>query len=162
MVGLTFEHIPLLAQLPAGERAELAASLQTFSLPAGALLIREGDGGDRFYMVVDGLDSAGQPIAIAHGRGQLLGLLPDPDLDEQLIDMPPGGRLLLCTDGVFDAVNAAGEQFSREGLLATAQRTRASTAQSLCDRVQAEVLAFQGEEAQFDDITLVVVPSEST
>jgi serine phosphatase RsbU (regulator of sigma subunit) len=108
------------------------------------------------------LDSAGEPLPIPRGRGQLLGLLPDPDLDEQVIAVPPAGRLLLCTDGVADAADAAGEQFGQQRLLAVARRAPAhGGAQSLRDELQAALHTFQGGAAQFDDITLVVVQSES-
>ena len=107
------------------------------------------------------LDGAGQVIPVPHGCGQLLGLLPDPELDEQTIIVPPGGRLLLCTDGVTDAANPAGEQFGLERLLATIRRTPADTAQILCNQVQAAEQAFQGDAMQFDDITLVVVQAKN-
>ncbi len=107
------------------------------------------------------LDDAGHAIATPHGCGQLLGLLTDPALDEQVITVPPAGRLLLCTDGVADAANAAGEQFGQQRLLAAARRASVHSAQSLRDELQAALLAFQGGAAQFDDITLVVVQSES-
>jgi serine phosphatase RsbU (regulator of sigma subunit) len=107
------------------------------------------------------LDAAGEAVAIPHGRGQLLGLLPDVDLDEQMITVPQGGRLLFCTDGVTDAVNAIDEQFGLQRLLAAAQQIPGQSAQSLCDHLQATLLAFQGDAVQFDDITLVVVQAES-
>jgi serine phosphatase RsbU (regulator of sigma subunit) len=107
------------------------------------------------------LDPDGNAVAIAHGRGQLLGLLPNPELDEQVITVPSAARLLLCTDGVADAANAAGEQFGQQRLLAVARRAPVHSAQSLRDELQAALHAFQGGAAQFDDITLVVVQSES-
>lgn len=107
------------------------------------------------------LNREGAAVPIPHGRGQLLGLLPDPNLDEQLITVPPGGRLLLCTDGVADAANAAGEQFGQPRLLAAAQRVSDRSAQALCDAIQAALLAFQGSATQYDDVTLVVVQAES-
>ncbi len=38
--------------------------------------------------------------------------------------MPPAGRLLLCTDGVADAANAAGEQFGQQRLATRKQMRR--------------------------------------
>jgi serine phosphatase RsbU (regulator of sigma subunit) len=107
------------------------------------------------------LDGDGAIVSIPRSRGQLLGLLPDPDLDEQMITMPPAGRLLLCTDGVADAANAAGEQFGQQRLLAAAQSAPVGSAQTLRDALQTALLAFQGSAAQFDDITLVVAQAES-
>jgi len=103
------------------------------------------------------LDNTGQAVPIPRGHGQLLGLLPDPDLDEQVVTIPPGGRLLLGTDGAADAANAAGEQFGYARLLAVAQRTPFGAAHDLIDELQAALRDFQGDAAQFDDITWVVV-----
>jgi phosphoserine phosphatase RsbU/P len=108
------------------------------------------------------LDGAGEAVAVPHTRGQLLGLFPNPDLDEQLITVPRGGRLLLCTDGVADAANAADEQFGQQRLLAAAQQIPVQSAQSLCDELQVTLLAFQGDAVQFDDITLVVVQASTS
>ena len=47
-------EIPLFASLPATEIHRLAESLQMVAFPADALLFREGEEGDRFYIILDG------------------------------------------------------------------------------------------------------------
>jgi hypothetical protein len=46
--------IPLFAPLPAPTLESLARALEPISLPAGAEVIREGERGDRFYVIADG------------------------------------------------------------------------------------------------------------
>jgi serine phosphatase RsbU (regulator of sigma subunit) len=105
------------------------------------------------------VDASGQLIPINQSPGQLLGLFPDPMLDEQCVKIPPGGVLLLFTDGATDANNCDGVFFGGERLEAALQQHREGTAQEICDRVFEEIIHFQGEADQMDDITLVVIRS---
>lgn len=107
------------------------------------------------------LDSLGQAQEVPRELGQLLGLFPDPTLDQQAVVIPPGGTVILYTDGVTDAADAAGQQFGLPRLQAAVRRSAGSSAQGLCDQLRATLLAFQGQAAQFDDITLVVAQSRS-
>ncbi len=56
-------------------------------------------------------DRTGAAVAVPVGRGQPLALLPDPALDEQRIVIPQGGRLVLNSDGVTDAIDRRQEPF---------------------------------------------------
>jgi phosphoserine phosphatase RsbU/P len=47
-------RVPLLASLPPEEIDYLAATLHSFEIPAGTLLLQEGAPGDRLYIVLDG------------------------------------------------------------------------------------------------------------
>jgi sigma-B regulation protein RsbU (phosphoserine phosphatase) len=54
MKAQLISQVPLFASLPAAELAELAASLSELPVPAGAQLFREGEPGDRFYIILAG------------------------------------------------------------------------------------------------------------
>ena len=105
------------------------------------------------------LDEDGRSIEVSQAPGQLLGIFKDPMLDDQSIVIPHGGVLLLFTDGATDASNLSQEFFGNENLVKTLQNNRIGSAQEICDRVFNEILNFQGEASQLDDITLVVVRS---
>ncbi len=49
-----FSHIPLFAPLPPTTIEKLAACCSTGEIPAGSVILSEGDHGERFYGIVDG------------------------------------------------------------------------------------------------------------
>ena len=67
--------LPMFAPLPAPTLEQLAARLTEVDLPAGEVLFRKGDAGDRFYVIDDGavevLADSRQPILL--GRGDYFG-----------------------------------------------------------------------------------------
>lgn len=102
------------------------------------------------YIVVDGrletLKSQGLPI----------GILGESRYKSQTRSFPPGSLLLLYSDGITEAENAAGEEFENERLEALIPLDGSATAEILRDRVAAAVDAFVGEAPQKDDQTLVI------
>jgi Cyclic nucleotide-binding domain len=55
-----FARIPLLAELPGETLARLAAKMRREQVAAGASVVREGEDGDRFYVVLSGLLTVSQ------------------------------------------------------------------------------------------------------
>ena len=106
------------------------------------------------------LDARREAIDLPHAPGQLLGVFPDPALDEQSVVLPPGGLLLMYTDGVTEAMDENGQQFGLERLRATLRAGARMAAQQVCDAVHQAVRAHNGAAAQHDDITLVAVQVE--
>jgi CRP-like cAMP-binding protein len=67
--------MPLFASLPPPTLESLARALEPVSMPAGVHVIREGDEGDRFYVIADGeveIVRDGQVVATRH-RGEGFG-----------------------------------------------------------------------------------------
>ncbi|MFC1996108.1 SpoIIE family protein phosphatase [Chloroflexota bacterium] len=104
-------------------------------------------------------DRCGEVERLVWDQGQLLGFFQDLKLDEQTVNIPAGSTLLLYTDGAFDAWNAKGVHFGLDQLREVTIASARCSAQSLCDRIIDELMAFQGEKLQFDDITLVAIQS---
>lgn len=104
-------------------------------------------------------DQNGAAIAVPVSRGQPLALLPDPALDEQRIVIPQGGRLVLNTDGVTDAIDRQQEPFGVERLQNLVGEQRNDGAQNLCHAVFDAVKGYEDSTPQFDDFTLVIVNS---
>jgi MFS family permease len=48
------DHVPMFAPLSIATKEQVAASVFPISVPAGEVVIRAGDAGDRFYIVADG------------------------------------------------------------------------------------------------------------
>jgi serine phosphatase RsbU (regulator of sigma subunit) len=105
------------------------------------------------------VDARGEIVPLEKGQGQLLGFFPDPDLDVQLVDLPSGSTLLMYTDGVLDSKGADRAHFGESRLKGVISKYIQNSAQDLCDSILSELKSFQGEDPQFDDITLVVIRS---
>ncbi len=67
----------------------------------------------------------------------------------------PGDTLALYTDGITESYNAAEEEFGEQRLIASLQRNRQLSSQSLLEAIVSEVQEFSPHE-QHDDITLIV------
>jgi sigma-B regulation protein RsbU (phosphoserine phosphatase) len=104
---------------------------------------------------VDGGEVKPAPL----GVGQPLGLLDEPAIEERTMSIPPGGQLLLYSDGFVDAQDSDGREFGRERLLQSFARAVALPAQEVCDVLWQALKDHQGDCDQFDDVTLVSVRS---
>ena len=123
-----------------------------------------------FYGVLDGCrltyTNAGHnaPMVVrANGEhmrldagGVVLGVFPDWSYRQAQIEVAPGDRLLLFSDGITEAENAAGAQFGEDRLLDLLVRNRSLDATSLRRKIMAAVADFAGGALQ-DDATLVVI-----
>jgi len=73
--------------------------------------------------------------------------------------MRPNDVLAVCTDGVLEATNAAGEEFGEEGLVAALRADRSRRTQEMLESVIAAVKHFApGEQA--DDLTLIIAKAQ--
>jgi sigma-B regulation protein RsbU (phosphoserine phosphatase) len=88
--------------------------------------------------------------------GVPLGLFPDWNYARGEVQLAAGDRLVLFTDGVTEASNAAGEEFGEERLLTVLLENRHLSAGELQARILAEVAKFSGGRFE-DDATLVVL-----
>ncbi len=95
-------------------------------------------------------------------EGIPLGILPDAAFAFQTEDLPPQTRLLLYTDGLTDAQNSAGNFFGEQRVLNWFQRSLAEwrTAEELKTSLAAELRAFQGPSAVYDDQTFLILAEE--
>jgi phosphoserine phosphatase RsbU/P len=89
--------------------------------------------------------------------GSLLGVVPSPSLPVLGVDLGPGDRLLLYTDGVTEGRRDR-EEYGEERLLACAART-APGAGSLVSAVLDDVLDFQQGVPRDDIALLAITPS---
>jgi phosphoserine phosphatase RsbU/P len=89
--------------------------------------------------------------------GVVLGLFGGAVFEEETVALQPGDAIVLFSDGVTEAFNAAGEDFGDERLLAGIDAHRGKPPQALLEALLGEVRAFCGDAPQSDDITMVVV-----
>jgi phosphoserine phosphatase RsbU/P len=90
-------------------------------------------------------------------QGQLLGILDDPVIDEQWVVIPPGGTVLLYTDGLADERNPQEVPFGLNGVIETLRVSHTQPASEICATFLQRISAYQQGMPQDDDITMVVV-----
>ncbi|MBN2430107.1 MAG: SpoIIE family protein phosphatase [Acidobacteria bacterium] len=93
------------------------------------------------------LEAAGFPI----------GVMPEADFEEYVLDLKTGDRILFYTDGVVDTANENDEDFGTERLLATAAQHRQASLQPWLDAIVAAVRAWSGGHPLQDDVSLLAL-----
>ncbi len=99
----------------------------------------------------------GQGIAVLEGRGRFLGMIPQLSLEEYRIEMQPGDRLILFSDGVSDAENPAGENYGTDRLRSIVRANYHLEAGPLVDAIRADIATWQQHAPAIDDLALLVV-----
>jgi sigma-B regulation protein RsbU (phosphoserine phosphatase) len=97
-------------------------------------------------------------IEALNGTGGLvLGAIPGVTYPSHTLQLRHADRLVLYTDGVTEAFNAADEAYGTTRLVAEIQAHGDGAAQGLIERICHSVADFAGAAAQSDDITLTVL-----
>jgi serine phosphatase RsbU (regulator of sigma subunit) len=134
-------HPPYILQPPEVQ----GAGLEDAGLAEGGFRGGDGDGAD---------------VTSLAGRGIAVGVLGEPDWGYSTVDLPPGGLLLIYTDGVVDALSPDGERFGVEQMLDVVRSLAGRPAGEVQARLLVELQQFMGQQPQFDDVTLVAVRRE--
>jgi len=104
------------------------------------------------------LRRAGGQIETLDGRGGLvLGVMPEVEFPDHTVQLHPGDRLLLYTDGVTEAFSPTHEAYGSERLIAELRSHGELAGPALIGRICESVSRFCGSAAQSDDITLAVL-----
>ena len=103
-------------------------------------LIKRADGSFEYLKVKAGFVLAGME-GIRYRKNEL--------------QLNPGDVLYLYTDGVTEATDANEQLYGEARLLNLLNSQPITSAQSVCERIKADVDAFVGEAEQFDDITML-------
>ena len=90
--------------------------------------------------------------------GRLLGILPNGEYETQEVSLDSGDRIVLYTDGVFEAANAEKVQFGEERLQQFLEENAALPAADFTEELVDRVTRWSGGAAAIqDDIALVVM-----
>ena len=87
----------------------------------------------------------------------MLGMSSPLDLPETEIELAPGDRLILYTDGVTDAVTPSGARFGKERMIATIEAARDGSAHDIVRALSGAVSGFCEGVVPVDDVTIVAV-----
>lgn len=134
--------------------------------------------GQKFFTMVYGIlntethefryVSAGQPPLIhASGdseqprilmvKGYPIGIIPDADFEEEVIQLKPGDRLFLYSDGVPEAMNADEAQFGDQRLINSMAESRSLPLDKSVARLLQDVEEWCGAEGPMDDVSILAL-----
>ena len=100
--------------------------------------------------------AGGQCLSLV-GGGTPLGILPDRRAIARSVDLVAGDRLLLCTDGIIESIDASGAEYGEERLSATLLGAAAGTSNDVARAVIDSAVHYAEGVEQFDDITCLAV-----
>lgn len=89
--------------------------------------------------------------------GVPLGAFPGIEYEETELSYRRGDIFVFCSDGVFEAMNDASEEFTAARLAGVLSAHAGRPAIEIADEIFAAVAAFRGDAPQNDDMTAVVV-----
>jgi phosphoserine phosphatase RsbU/P len=98
---------------------------------------------------------AGDTPVEAGKPGTLLGVVPDPDIEDAAIDLAPGDSLVLFTDGVTEA-RAPKRVWGASDLARFVGVHEPLRAEAIAERIERGALSAQAEEPR-DDVAILVV-----
>lgn len=124
------------------------------SLHEPTLTLRFTNGGHNFPVLL----RAGGARTLLEKGGLVVGMLEGMPYEEETLVLAEGDRLVIYTDGVTEAANAAGEMFEEERLYALLESApRDLSAEQIVQRVIGGVRDFLGETEAGDDITVLAL-----
>lgn len=104
------------------------------------------------------------PLLISDGSIQLidatglpLGLFCDEQFSTAKVQLAPGDKLLLYTDGLSEAQNGSGIEYGTERLMQLASRWSAVSPEDIIADCRADVFGFLGGVQKTDDLTLLAL-----
>ena len=89
--------------------------------------------------------------------GPVLGLLPGATYEFDTVTLEPGDLVVICSDGVTEARNEAGDEFGRERLIEAMTGCHGSKPDAVLERLFQAVRVFSHGTPQGDDITGLVL-----
>ena len=146
---------PVLARLNRGllrrgVEARFVTTFYAMLAPDGSLTYSNGGHNAPILVRADG-------VRRLDTGGMVLGLFEHISFDEETVPLLPGDVVIAFSDGVSEALNEAGDEFTDERLLASLDAHRQGSPQQLLDGLLADVRAFCGKAPSSDDVTIVVV-----
>lgn len=166
-------------------RSLIRTSAATYSSPAGALKevnqhLFAHSSSDMFVTVFYGvLDAVTQTLTYANAgqnppllrravggiekltrTGAALGVIEELNLSDRDVGLAPGDTLVIYTDGVTDALNSQGDEYSLTRLIAVVASFRDSNAKHQLNHLSKDLDDFIGDTPPFDDITFFILARE--
>jgi serine phosphatase RsbU (regulator of sigma subunit) len=104
---------------------------------------------------------SGREVEALKGDGRFLGMIDGLKLEEYTIQLQPGDRLVLFSDGVPDATNPDEEQYGNARLVWVVEKAGSLTAVPLVNHIAQDVNRWRQNAPAFDDLTLLVMEAKT-
>ena len=102
------------------------------------------------------LKKAGESFELFKDRyGVAIGAMEGVRYREYAVQMEPGSKIFVYTDGVAEATNSSEELFGTDRMIEALRNGENGTPQDVLAAVNADVDAFVGKAPQFDDLTML-------
>jgi sigma-B regulation protein RsbU (phosphoserine phosphatase) len=110
------------------------------------------------------------PLLLKHGQqpefigqgGYPIGILPEAEFDEYHLQLNPGDRLMLYSDGITECTNKEMEPFSENRLIQTIGKANNSSLKEMIRKTELELRTWRGDDEFQDDVTLLAVQIPNT
>lgn len=86
----------------------------------------------------------------------------DAAIEDRTVTLDPGDLVILYTDGISEAMDAAGEEWGLERFLEAVRAVHHERAPVVIDHVRQQLVRFVGDEPPSDDMTLVALQIKPT
>lgn len=103
------------------------------------------------------LARAGEPPRRLDVSGLPIGVIDEAHYDETVLDLKPGDRLYLHSDGVTEEVNAQDEEFGDERLISAIAESQALSLSDSVESLVRRVIVWRGEDHLKDDISILAI-----
>ena len=90
-------------------------------------------------------------------HGLVIGGMDGVKYSQYELQLDPGAKLFIYTDGVAEATNAANELFGTERMVEALRLAEEDSPKEILEMVDAAVESFVGEAPQFDDLTMLCI-----
>ncbi|HEY6905899.1 MAG TPA: PP2C family protein-serine/threonine phosphatase [Ignavibacteriaceae bacterium] len=97
-----------------------------------------------------------EPVRLSEG-GIVVGMIPDYNYVEDLVEFRQGEVFVLYSDGVTEAMNFLEEEFGEERLEKSIRKNMHLSAEEMIKETFRDVESFTRGAPQSDDITMVIV-----
>jgi PAS domain S-box-containing protein len=131
---------------------------QYFTIAYGVLNVRNG----RLRYVAAGsppplMVTENGETHVLEGRGLPIGMIAEPSYQEQTIDLSPGDRVFLYTDGIIEVENSQEEQFSMNQLAGVVGKGHSASLNDCLGLVMASVDEWNSAKPLEDDATILAL-----
>ena len=94
---------------------------------------------------------------ISYKHGFVIGGFKRMKYEDYKINMKPGSKHFVYTDGVTEATDANNQLFGIERTVLSLNKSKNASLQTLLETVDADVREFVGDAEQFDDLTMMCI-----